>query len=238
MAVLASKTVNDQLVYFDNAYSYRWLDAIGPAVVKEILEGHNTPYAAANALAGWNTTLVNASTIANVAGATGGAIIITGAGAEHDGVNIQANGEAFYFASAWPCYFGVEVTLSEATQSDLWTGIAITDTSFHGALPTNGIYFSKVDGATAVDFTVRKGGNSTTIAGVHTMTTSAVRLEFYYDGTNVTAYVNGVEAGSIAKSNANFPNTEYLSPVLEYKDGGGAATTCTFRKLRAIQVQQ
>jgi len=72
MGVLAQKTVNDNLVYYDLAYTWRWLDAWGPNVVKFLEEGVATPYAAANSLAHMTTTLVNLSTIANVAGAAGG----------------------------------------------------------------------------------------------------------------------------------------------------------------------
>jgi len=36
-----------------------------------------------------------------------------------------------------------------------------------------------------------------------------VTLEWYFDGVNVYAYVNGVLAATVAASNACFPNTEY-----------------------------
>jgi len=240
MGVFAQKTVNDHLVYYDAAYPWRWLDAFGPDVVKFLENGVATPYAAANSLGHMTTTLVNASTIANVAGATGGALLITTAAAEHDGLNLNAVGESFYFASAWPCYFGTKLQISNVTESDLWVGMGMTDSVWHGAsIPNSGIYFEKVDAAVGItDFVVRKGGVASAVAGVHTFVAATdVTLEWYFDGVNVYAYVNGTLATTVAVSNTSFPNVEYLTPTLEFKTGSGNARTCQVDWIRAIQIQ-
>ena len=238
MANLAEKTVNGQLVYYEQPYAWRWLDAYGPDVVKFLEEGVATPYAAANSLGHMTTTLVNASTIANVAGATGGALLITTAGEEHDGVNIQAVGGAFYLASAWPCYFGVKLQMSHATETVLWAGLGTTDTNWDTGVPDDCIAFYKADDGITCDFVVRQNGASTTTAAVHSFVAATdVILEWYYDGTNVYAYVNGTLAATIAASNANFPNDEYLTPTIDFTTGSGNARTCQIDWLRAIQVQ-
>jgi len=95
MGAVATKTVADQLVVYDSAYPHRWLDAYGPDVVKWLEEGVQTPYLAANELACCTTTVVSTGagdSIANVAGATGGEILITTANLTDDGWNIQLNG--------------------------------------------------------------------------------------------------------------------------------------------------
>jgi len=238
MAVLATKTVNDQLVYYDASCSWRWLDAFGPNVVKFIEEGVATPYAAANSLAHMTTTLVNLSTIANAAGATGGALLITTAAAEHDGVNLQAVGEAFYFASAWPCYFGTKLQMSHATESVLWAGMGLTDTNWDTGAPNDYIAFYKADGGITCDFVISQAGAATTTAAVHSFVAATdVILEWYYDGVNVYAYVNGTLAATVAVSNANFPNTEYLTPTIDFTTGSGNARTCQIDWIRAIQIQ-
>ena len=79
---------------------------------------------------------------------------------------------------------------------------------------------------------------STTTEAVHSFVAATdVILEWYYDGTNVYAYVNGDLAATIAASNANFPNDEYMTPTIDFTTGSGDARTCQIDWLRAIQVQ-
>lgn len=237
MAVLATKTVNDHLVYYDNALSWRWLDAFGPSVVKFLEEGF-LPLQAANQPAWGTATLVNASTVAAVAGATGAQFIITTAGADNDGANIQVNGESFYFANAWPCYFGARWQISSATQSDILVGLCITDTDLLGAM-TDGIYFRKVDGSTSLNFVLEQDSTETETEGVATVAAATwYTTEFYFDGTNVYAYVNGVLVATVAATNANFCNDEYLTPSIHFLTGDNAAITCTVDWIRALQIQQ
>jgi len=238
MAVLATKTVNDQLVYHDNAYAWRWLDAFGPNVAKVELRA---PLAlqAANSLAAWKTTLVNASAIADTAGVAGGAFTITTANADNDGVNIHPITEPFRCALAWPLYLGAKFQISEATQSELWVGLGTADDDWNGGAPNDYIAFTKADGSAICGFAVAKNGTAATVAGVHTFVDATdVTLEFYYDGSNVYAYVNGVLAATVAVSNASFPNDEDLTPHFEFTTGAVAVETCQIAWLRAIQIQQ
>jgi hypothetical protein len=241
MANLASKTVNGQLVYYDAAYPHRWLDARGPDVVKWLEEGVATPWAAANYLACCTTTIVELgagdTTVANVAGATGGEILISPAAADTDGANIQLNGESFYFASKWPAYFGIRFKSDEATQDDFLFGWCITDTDLLGAV-ADGIFFRKVDGATSVAFVCAKGSVEAAVTGVQTFTANTYYVyEIVYDGSYVTAYIDGVLVASIAATNLSFPNTEYLTPSLHYLSGEAPLNTATIDWIRAIQLQ-
>lgn len=238
MAVLASKTVNDQLVYYDYALANRWLDAFGPSVAKVELR---SPIAlqAANSLAAWKTTLVNASAIADTAGVAGGAFTITTAGADNDGVNVHTISEPFYLAAKWPFYFGIKFQISDATQSELWAGLGTVDDDWNGGAPDDYIAFTKADGSTSCSFAMSKNTAVSAVEGVHTFVAATdVTLEFFYDGENVYAYVNGVLAATVAASNASFPNDEHMAPHFEFTTGEVAAKTCRVMWLRAIQVQQ
>lgn len=238
MAVLATKTVNDNLVYYDNAYAHRWLDAIGPDVCKIELKA---PLAlqAANSLAAWKTTLVNASTIADTPDIAGGAFIITTAGAEHDGVNIHPVSEPFSFAAKWPMYFGVKLQMSNATETVFWAGLGLADDNWDTGAPNDYVAFYKADAGTTCNFQIAKNGAATTLESVHTFVAATdVTLEFYFDGTAFYVYVNGALAGSVAYSNANVPSDgEELTPTLDFTTGSGDARTCTVKWLRAIQIQ-
>lgn len=240
MGSVNTTNVRGQFVYYDNAYAHRWLDAFGPNVVKVVEEFQKT-YLVSDTIAGATTTLVETgageTTLGLVAGANGGELLITTDAADNDGANIQWNGECFSFASAWPAYFGIRFKASEATQSDFLVGLCITDTDLLGGL-SDGIYFRKVDGATGISFVLEKNSAETEIASVHTFAADTyLVLEFAYDGTNVTAYVNGNQVAQVAAANANFCNDEFLTPSLHFLTGAAAAITCNVDWIRAIQMQ-
>jgi hypothetical protein len=240
MGVLASKIVNDQLVLYDSSYAHRWLDAYGPNVVKWLEEGVQTPYLAANQLACCTTTAVSAGvgdSIVNVEGAAGGGILITGGDKTDDGFNIQLNGESFYFASAWPAYFGMRMKSDEATQDDFLFGWCLTGTDLL-ADAVDGVFFRKVDGSTSVAFVVEQDSGETVVSGVQTFAADTYYVyEIVYDGAVVSAYINGVLVASVAVSNVNFPNDEYLSPAIHFIMGEDANNTMTIDWVRAIQLQ-
>lgn len=223
-----SKWVSGNLVFHDGQ---RWFDAFGPTVTKVVEDFAYTPFSAANTIAGWTTTLVNLSTAALKAGATGGVLLLTTAGAEDDGVNTQTQGEAFLF-SGTRIYFGARLKISEATQSDFLVGLAITTTDALGGV-TDGVYFRKVDGATAVNAVLETGSTETATAA-STCDTSFHTYEFYFDGTNVDFWVDGTIISRPATT--NLPTAEYLSPVIHFLTGDNAAITCEVDWIRAIQI--
>lgn len=241
MGSVMETNVNGQKIYCDAAFQRRWLDAFGPDVVKCIENFQQTAFDGADLPAAWTVTLVEAgagdSTVALMAGANGGQLLITTDAAENDGVNMQLKGEAFSFASAWQAYFGIRFKVSEATQSDFLAGLCITDTDLLGGL-SDGLYFRKVDGATGISFVLEKNSTETEIAAVHACAADTfVTLEFVYDGADVLIYVDGAEKGRINAGNANFCNDEFLTPSLHFLTGAAAAITMNVDWVRAIQVQ-
>lgn len=228
-----SKFVRGNLVYYDGQ---RWLDAVGPNVIKFSEHFVQTPFASADNMAGWTTTLVEAgaseTTVALKGGADGGVLLITTDAAENDGANIQLQGEAFTFASAYPCYFGARLKVSDATQSDFLVGLCITDTDLLGGM-TDGIYFRKVDGSTTVNAVLEKDSTETTGTAL-TCDTSFHTYEFYFDGTNVDFYVDGTAITRLAVT--NLPNDEYLTPSLHFLAGEAVAKTMEVDWMRCIQI--
>jgi hypothetical protein len=241
MGVLASKIVNDQLVLYDSSYAHRWLDAYGPNVVKWIEDGVETPYLAANQLACCETTVVSTGvgdSVANVQGAFGGGILITTGDLTDDGFNIQLNGASFKFGLAWPAYFGMRMKSDEATQDDFLFGFGSPATTDLLGGVVDGIYFLKIDGSTSVAFVVEKDSVAATVAGVQTFAADTYyTYEIVYDGTVVSAYINGVLVASVAVGNLSFPNDEYLTPGVHFITGEDANNTMTIDWVRAIQLQ-
>jgi hypothetical protein len=238
---MAWAEISGNLVFVDPSYPHRWLDAVGPNVVKVVEDFQYTPFDGADAPAAWTTTLVEGgggeTTLALVGGANGGELLITSDAGENDGANMQAKGECFSFASAYRAYFGIRYKMSEATQSDFLAGLCITDTDLLGGL-SDGIYFRKVDAATAISFVLEKDSTETEVASVDVQAANTYAwLEFTYDGTYVNVYVDGAKVAQIVASNANFPNDEFLTPSVHYLTGEAVVHTCTIDKIVAIQIQ-
>lgn len=228
---------NGNLVYIDRgAHLKRLLDAIGPDVIKYIDDFVGGPGADAAFDTFWTVTRVEAgageSTVAKTDGA-GGLLLLTTDNAENDGLNLQLLGESFKLASTAALYFGIRMKLSEATQSDFFAGLAITDTDILGGV-TDRIGFQKLDGATDVKAMLEKDGTETLSAALATLDTEYHIFEFYFDGTTVEFFIDGVSVATPAVT--NLPNDEELRPTIQVLTGAAAAITATIDWVRCIQI--
>jgi hypothetical protein len=167
----------------------------------------------------------------------GGLLRITSDAADNDGVNMQLAGEAFRLTTARQLYFGAfGVTLSEATQSDFFLGLAITDTDILGGV-TDRIGFQKLDAATDVKMMCEKNSTETLSASIHTaVDATSFDLEFFYDGatSELFAFVNG--AAVTAPALTNLPDDEELSLSLQFLAGSVNAKTFDVDLIRVIQI--
>ena len=230
---LTKTTLGRADVWYDATYPARPYKLVGPDANILIEEFVDLPMLAAGTPAAYTTTLVNASTTALVGGNLGGALLITTAGTEDDGAQMQALGEAFLPTSSNQIYFGIKLQVSAATESDFLVGLAITDATALGGL-TEGIYFRKVDGATTCNFVVESGSTETATAAVTVVAATDYILEWWWDGAALTFYVDGVLTGTPAIT--NIPTTEYLTPTIAFLTGANAAITMTASWMRCGQV--
>jgi hypothetical protein len=229
-----SRYINGALAYYDG-HRKRIIDAIGGDVVKyvnDFVALHGTDAT----LDEWTITLVEAgaseSTVTAGVGGNGGLLITTDAN-EDDGVNMQLKGEAFKFEVDKPLYFGAKLKMSEATQSDIFIGLAITDTTILGGV-TDSIGFLKADGSTALSFDVNKDSTATNTAAVHTVVAdTAFIAEFYWDGSTLEAFINGVSVATPVTT--NLPNDEELTPSIHFLAGATVAKTCEIDWIRVIK---
>lgn len=225
-----SASVHSQLVMRDTVKTWRWYDAFGPNVAK--WEEDGVQYNVDD----YTKTDVGTDTIALVAGADNGNLLFTSGTNENDGTQIQLEGEAFKFASAYPCYFGAKFKVNDADQVDVALGLGITDSTFIAGA-TDGLYFRSVDESAVLNFIAEKDENESSLAVTTLVDDTFVTVEFYYDGTSaVTVYLDGTEVGSIATSDTNFPDDEYLTPTLAILTGDASANTMTVEWARAIQL--
>lgn len=239
------KRIGGNLVYYfdEHANNRRLVDGIGPNVVKYLTDFVDLPV---NASGEYNlpftVTKVGASTFGPTDGSGGLGLITTGA-VENDGINAQVPGEAFKLAlngTTWACYFGCRLKISEATQSDFFLGLAITDTDILGGV-TDRVGFEKLDGSTAVKAMVEKNSTETLSGTLLTADTNFHTYELFFNGTTerggptLDFFIDGAEV-AVNFALTNLPDDEELTPSLQFLAGSAGAKTATFDWIRAIQV--
>lgn len=162
----------------------------------------------------WTSTVIGTGTTALVADEPYGAVAATNSAADNDGVQHQLTTENFTLAAGKKAWFKARFKISDATQSDFIIGLAVLDTTLLGAIDgdgvTDGIFFSKEDGDTQLDFGVQKdtttGQNRAT--NIATVTTSYMTVGFEYDGAgNIKYFVDDVHKGTLAATSTYLPDT-------------------------------
>lgn len=235
MGQIHSQHIRGALAFWED-HRKRIVDAIGSDVVKYVEDfvaggGGDTNWDA------WTITRVEGgageSTVTS--GDTGnGTMLLTADANDNDGLNCQLLGEAFKLESGKPLYFGARIqSMSEATQSDFFIGLAITDTDVLGGV-TDSIGFKKVDGSADLTFDVNKNSTATNVAGLKTLAAStAYILEFYYDGTRLEVFVDGVSVATPAIT--NLPDDEELRVTVQFLAGTTGGMTLAVDWLRCIK---
>lgn len=235
MANLHSKRVYGNQVFYDTTQQ-RWIDAIGPGVVKYIMNMAALPTDDTTGDATEFTATVVEVGAGNSTGVlSDGTFLITAAANENDGAQYQLKGEAFDFAATNYVYFGISFQTNDATQTDILVGLCITDTTLLGGM-TDGVYFECLDGSTDINFVLEKDSTETTSASaIGTLVDATdVILEFLFDGTNIDCWVNGALQTRLATT--NLPDDEQLTLSVAFLTGEAVANTMTINWLRAIQI--
>lgn len=237
-------TVRSAIVYRSHEYPHRWYDAFGEGVTKYITEFQSLPCDdSTNDPTEYVNTITEAGagvSTAVVTDVAGGGLIITTAADEDDGYAMQLgvanSGEWVSFAYAYPLYFGVEFQINDVDQTDCLFGLCVTDSDALGGV-TDGMYFRSVDASALLYFVTEKDS----VEGATAVGTLAdgvdITAEFYFDGSTVYSYINGVNTSSTANSDATFPNDELLRFTMEFLTGEDVANTCQVKWVRLIQIQ-
>lgn len=237
--MIKEKHVNSALVFYDDRFANRWVDAFGANVVKwELPAGApkddttNDPSGMVNTEGGTNTVLSSTT--------PGDRLIITTGGTEYNGVNLQAHGAAFQLEAGKPLYFGARVAVQNGAKGDYLIGLCEVDTTLlatataHGlGVTDDGVYFYQLNGATAFTFVNELGGTEGAIASGVTTGTAKHDLEFYWDGTTLTIYVDGTEIGSVSSGLAD----QALTPSINVRAGDDGAEIMYVEWMKAIQVR-
>lgn len=157
----------------------------------------------------------------------GGLVLITNDAADDDSVSIQSKAEFFkHDSSTKPWSLVTRLKISDATQSDLLVGLAITDTTPLDA--TDRIAWEKADGSTTCSLKLTKDSTSTTVASTTLANDTFVVLGACYNPQTreVEAWVDGVKVGSTSTL-TNLCDDEDLAATFHIQNGEAVAKTAT-----------
>ncbi len=163
-----------------------------------------------------------------------GALVVTNDAADNDSDFFQKLGESFLLTAGKKAWFKTRLKISDATQSEFYAGLMITDTDPLSATAgdgvTDGVFFMKEDGAATLDVYCQKDTTTgqTSAAGIATIVADTyITLGWEYDGVNAVKYfINDVHKGTLDASSTYLPNTE-LTVSFGIKNGEAVAKILT-----------
>ena len=135
-----------------------------------------------------------------------GALLLTMAATDNSADQLQLTTENFTLTSGKKAWFKTRFKVSDATQSDFLMGLAVLDSTLISAGSglgddvTDGIFFYKDDGSTAIKLSCQKDATTGQISPltVATCGTAYVTLGWEYDGaSSIRAYVNDALVGTL-----------------------------------------
>lgn len=176
--------------------------------------------------ADWTITETGTGTRA-VGNLNNGILVVTNGASDDDANFLQWSGntnaatvETWKFVANKPLWFKSRFKISDATQSDLVLGLAITDTTPLSV--SDGVYFLKADASTTLNLLVTKNGTSTTTAAATLADDTYVTVGFVYDGASrIDVYLNDVRVGSSVTT--NLPDDEELTITFGIQNGEAVA---------------
>lgn len=165
-----------------------------------------------------------------VQNAANGILLITNAAADNDANFLQWSGstsaatvETFRFTAQKELWFKARFKVSDATQSDVFMGLYVTDTDPVGGI-VDGVYFTKADGSTTLSLVVVKNSTATTTTAVTLANDTYVTVGYYYNGGDkIDIFVNDLRVASSVTTNV--PDDEELTVSFGIQNGEAVAKT-------------
>lgn len=203
----------------------------------KIRKGRHWTFVTDEELTEFIATAVNTGTSAISDAVAGGGLLLSGAATTDDsGQNIQLDATPIKLAANESVRMMGRVTLSDATESDLWFGLAVVDTSIIAGI-SDFVGFRKVDGSAALECVyIRDSGTAETLAAVTVAANTELTLAFesYVDdsgGGRTAFFVNGKSIGEIVHT-TNHLGENFNTPSIAFQSGTATGTiTCTVHEL-------
>jgi len=244
--MVKTKTQKNSLVIYDDNYTSpeRWFDAFGNTVVKlsdtvgfpcddTTLDPSEFVVTVTEAGAG-DSTIINSA-------AAGEQLLLTTAATEYDGINAQTKGEAFKLDAANPLYFRADIKINDVDQTDLLIGLASTQTDLmntstsHAVNAEEFVGFVSIDAAATIAFQSFVGSAQTNsaVSEVSLADDTWAELEMYWDGEELSGYVNQTLVGTFTAS----LTTTDLTFSINFRTGETAADNLRLKNRKLIQLR-
>lgn len=179
----------------------------------------------------WVVTEVGAGgTEAIAADETNGALLLTCDANDNDLVALQSLEEWAKLTVGKRVWFETKLKISDATQSDYFVGLNVTDTTLLAS--TDSVGFLKNDGDTNINARTGLVSTTTTDTGFDMTANTYVTLGFYWDGISSVKFF--VDRALAATHTTNIP-TAKLALSAHIQNGEGAAKTMTIDYLYVCQ---
>ena len=198
----------------------------------------NLPVAASSP---WVGTALSSGTFAMSTDAKGGVCVLSGAGTtDNSGAQIQQDMEVWSLEAGKEVWFTARLKASDATQSEVFVGLAITDTTLLDATGTlaagmthsDSVGFYKPDGETNWYGVVRRdsvqantGAIGTSADDTYILLEARVVMDPTTAGKGrVTYFVNGAEVGRIDSTTLPYDSEEFLALSVAMNSGDNSGT--------------
>ena len=152
----------------------------------------------------------------------GGALVLTNDNTTGDNDSLQLVGSAFLMASGKKTWLKTRISVGgttandAATYSNVLVGLVNDDTTPFSH--SHGFVFKKDSGDTNIDFSSLEESSGTTASSLGVLATgTATDLGVYFDGKNLSYYINGSRVGYTA--DASFNDASYMTPTLYIANG-------------------
>jgi len=213
-----------QLVFYDSTYLQRWVDAIGPNVIKYLNDFGGDD----DGTEGWVETTTAGTCGVSIYNADNGAILLYTAGTDSDGYNMHRF-TGVRLSTNDPVYFGVRWQFrgSAAGSVSVAMGLTGADTDACGGL-TDAMAFRSLSANTSLYLTGALNGTATNLSCCTMAVNTWYIDEFYFNGaaatanTKVDCWHDGTHIGSL--SNGSICGDEVLMPTLSVEDEAGNAS--------------
>lgn len=173
----------------------------------------------------WVVTETQAgATQAIAADEVGGAILLTNSAGDDDVNQLQSAEEFVKLAVGKRLWMEARVKISDATQSDLFIGLATTDASIIAGT-TDSVGFRKLDGSTTLSSITEDNTTETTNTAATVVADTYMKLGFYWDGVNAVKFF--VDRNLVATHTANIEQTNKLAVTVTLQNGEAVAKTLT-----------
>jgi len=153
-----------------------------------------------------------------------GALVLTSEANDDDVVQLQGNEMTWKLSSGKQLWFETKVKIGDATQQDLFVGLASTDTTIIAGT-TDSVGFRKLDGTTSC-LSITEDNTTETTNAAHTFVADTyVTLGFHWDGIGKVEFF--VNRSLTATHTSNIEQTNKLALTFTMQNGEAGAKTMT-----------